>query len=137
MPGPKTRYLDEKEIDQLETMAGYRMSQEQIASVIGISRRSLINRMEDQPGVREAWDRGQSIVEEKIKTALMREGVEKGDVKALVFLAKNFANMTDGHSVTIEEKGPTSRENLRKAMAQLMGQDPNDPASGLEPEGDD
>lgn len=56
----RTRWLTDDEIKKIEMMAGWHMTLDQMAALIGIASITLDRRLADQEGVREAYARGKA-----------------------------------------------------------------------------
>lgn len=58
LPRAGVRWITPKEMALIGKLAGLHMTMDQIASLLQISFSTLDRRLQDQPGVREAYDAG-------------------------------------------------------------------------------
>ena len=72
---------------EIERLAGLGMTAAQIADRVGVSRRTLFTRMESDPTLREAMDRGISAAVE-LNATILREEALKGNLTAVIFYLK-------------------------------------------------
>jgi hypothetical protein len=59
--GENIRWFSDKEIEQIREMSGLHMTQDQQAAVLKVSSATMDRRLNDQPGVREAYIEGKAI----------------------------------------------------------------------------
>jgi predicted DNA-binding protein (UPF0251 family) len=81
MPRPRID-LTEHDIEQIELLAGYGLSIQQIGSVIGISKSTLDSRRATEKRVAEAVERGRAMAEAKIGKSLFERAID-GDIAAI------------------------------------------------------
>ena len=72
---------------EIERLAGLGLTAAQIADRVGISRRTLFSRLESDPALREAMDRGVSAAVE-LNATILREEALKGNLTAVIFYLK-------------------------------------------------
>lgn len=91
--------LNKHALEQLETMAGYGLTWGQIAAILGIAKRTLLDRRQDTPAVADAFARGRAKAEAVIGQALYNRA-KTGDVPAIRWWEMTRANRRDSVSVT-------------------------------------
>jgi hypothetical protein len=80
--------------DQVRRLAGLQLSVRQIAGCIGVSRRTMFNRMKTDPNLRAAYQLG--ISEAILKAAeIIMGAIEAGDVKAAKYFLRTRAEWVD------------------------------------------
>ena len=84
--------LTQRDIEQIETMAGLGMSMERICLVLSTSDRpislaTLERRKSESKKAQAAWERGQAVGETRISKRLYDVALE-GDVTALIWIEK-------------------------------------------------
>ena len=72
---------------EIERLAGLGLTAAQIADRVGVSRRTLFARMESDPALREAMDRGISAAVEMYATILQDEAL-RGNLTAIIYFLK-------------------------------------------------
>lgn len=97
-PGRPKKSLDAGLIERL-SMIG--MTILDIAFVLGCNEKTLRNRMEDTPGIQEAYDKGKGRFRMALRMWQAREAA-KGDVPMLKFLGKNELGQSDRFDGKIE-----------------------------------
>jgi hypothetical protein len=81
------RLIDEKELQQVEKLAGLGLNMKQIAHIIGVCKKTLERRMQDQPEVAVAVEKGRALAIAKVsKTAYELALSGKHPVMTIFFL---------------------------------------------------
>ncbi len=128
------------DLEQIHKLAAIMATQKEIAAFLGISLKTFTRRLEDTPDVRNAYDSGR----ERFRMTLRRRMVSvamsrRNDAgRMCIWLSKQELGMSDRSHIRLED-GTTpgmSEEHKRQAMAELMGEDPSDPDSGTEDDGE-
>ena len=83
---PKKRTLTEDEISQVERLAAV-LRMEDIAAFLGITDRTLRNRMNEDPVVRSAYEKGRARAKAAVGTGLLQQARD-GNLTAMIFYAK-------------------------------------------------
>ncbi len=130
---PRKVAIDLKDVHKLAAIMG---TQREIAFYLGIPVRTFERRLEDTPEVREAFESGRAqfrmtLMKRMTSIALSR----RRDAGTMcIWLSKQVLGMQDKLAVTasIGMEAGMSSEIKRRSMAELMGEDPNDPTTGLE-----
>lgn len=130
------------DLEVLEGLAGLRLSQADIAGIMGCSVRTIEKGLAEDEAVRAAYDKGQAGMKEKVRTEVLRRAMSKnedGSWQLLMHLDKTQCGATEKieieHKSSTDEEPGMSIETKRRSMAELMGENPNDPGSGLEDDG--
>src|SRR4051812_30001869 len=87
-PKRRGRRLAHINPDQVRELAGLGMTAEQIASRIGVSRRTLFDRMRREPGLRRAFDEGVAVAIELAARLLWELVIRERKAAALIFWLK-------------------------------------------------
>ncbi len=80
--------LTEKEIKQIELMAGFGLSEEKIALVLEINHRTLRRRKKDSEIVAEAIERGKAKAEMTVAKTLFQMATEGNSLSAVIWYEK-------------------------------------------------
>lgn len=129
------------DLEQLHKLAALMSTHEEIAAILGISRSTFARRMKDTPAVREAYESGHERYRTVLRRRMLSIGMSRrGDAGSMcIWLSKQALGMSDKAHLRVE--GDTtpgmSAERKRQAMAELMGEDPSDPDSGMEDDGEE
>ncbi|HEV8043810.1 MAG TPA: hypothetical protein VGP38_01435 [Rubrobacter sp.] len=84
----EARTFTPTEIGQLERMAGLGMPTDQIAAVLGTSKKTLERRVKDQPGVNDALLRGRAKISAAVRQTLFTMATSGKCVAATIFWLK-------------------------------------------------
>lgn len=87
MARPKIN-IDMKEVEKLASQG---CTVEEIAAHFGVNRSTLYRRA----NFKKTYEIGLEKCKMSVRRALFKKGVESGDTKALIFLAKNMLGMSD------------------------------------------
>lgn len=126
-------------LEEIHKLAALLFRQDEIAAFLGCSRRTFQRHMDKDEELRDAYDSGK----EKFRMTLRRRMVgiamsRRADAgRMCIWLSKQELGMTDKQDITLSD-GTTpgmSGEVRRAAMAELMGEDPNDPEAAMEDDG--
>jgi hypothetical protein len=103
---------------QLEKLAARWLTKEAAADILGISRRTLFDKLKDDPALEAAWLRGRSMLQANTMDWLINSA-QSGSVRAQMFLAERVVGL-DGKSKDSESVTETAREirNALKAMVE-------------------
>lgn len=128
------------DLEQIHKLAAIMATQEDIASFLGISYRTFRRRLADTPAVKEAYESGKGRLRMTLRRRMMGISMSsRPDAGRMsIWLSKQVLGMSDKQNIVLED-GTTpgmSEENKRKHMAELMGEDPGDPDSGMEDDGE-
>lgn len=127
MARPKPE-LTEDQMRQLETMAGYGLTVDKMAAILGFSKKTLERIMADNPAVSDAIEKGRSTAESAItKTAY--EMAKSGKVPAMtMFWLKCRARWREVHSVELSgpDGGPLRLEELVAGSGKKADGEPKD-----------
>ena len=91
-------------LKQVEGYAGRFMQQQQIADILGISHETWYLKLKEYPELSEALRSGRSKAVAHIGNKLFEVGISKGNVPALLFLAKSIMGL--------KENDPQVQENI-------------------------
>ena len=69
--GENIRWFTDKEIEQIREMSGLHMTQDQQAAILKVSSATMDRRLNDQPGVREAYQEGKSITSALVRKSAL------------------------------------------------------------------
>ena len=83
----KTRVIDDKEMAQVEAMAGTGVTNEMIADYMGVSRTTWFDIKARQPEVMDAYMRGKAKTGAKVGQTIVKAALE-GNMTAAIFYAK-------------------------------------------------
>lgn len=132
----KVLTLTPEQVDTLELLAGFGNTVEEAAAVLGVSTRTLARRIKTSPEAADAWANGKARLRHECHRRVL-SGMRAGNERLTIFAAKNWAGMRDQHHVEVaSEKPAPTGETVRRRMAELMGEDPNNPAAGMEDDGE-
>ena len=108
MARPK-KILTQKQIAELEKLAGYGLSQELIADFFNISDRTLRNRMKEDPEIYAAYKKGKAAAISHAAEKL-HQAIDNGNLTAIIFFLKTKAGFkeTEVHEVTGSDGDPLS-----------------------------
>src|SRR4051794_33684405 len=84
---------------QVETLASLWLTKESAADFLGITRKSLYNKMDADPEIAAAWQRGRAKTQASTMQGLIAAG-RNGNVRALIFLAERLCGLKE--TVTLE-----------------------------------
>ena len=79
---PPRKNLTARDMAEIERMAGYGLTENQIAAVLGFSSTTMWRRKQEQAEITQALERGQAKVERDIGKALVTRA-KSGDVAAI------------------------------------------------------
>ena len=79
------------DMDKVEELASQGCTVEEIAAYFNVNRSTLYRRA----NFKKTYQRGLEKCKMSVRRALFKKGVEQGDTKALIFLAKNILGMSD------------------------------------------
>lgn len=79
------------DMNKVEKLASQGCTVEEIAAHFGVNRSTLYRRK----NFRKVYQQGLEKCKMSVRRALFKKGVESGDTKALIFLAKNILGMSD------------------------------------------
>ena len=119
--GPKPKVIT---ADQVRALSAMQCTQEEIASVFGLQRRHFIQRMENEPELREAWETGQGQGRMSIRR-MQFDLLKGGNVTMAIWLGKQYLGQTDRLShggipgQPIEVKSESAREALISRIVSL------------------
>ena len=99
----RTSLLTNDQIAEVERMAELACTHDEISHILGVSPATFRNRMDDQGGVRGAYEKGRAKGHEEVKGAL-RKQIRDGNVTAMIFYLKTQCGWKD--TQTIEHTGP-------------------------------
>lgn len=94
--------ITEAHLRQIETLAGYGLTQAAIAAVIGVHPDTLLVRKKADPAISLALTRGKAVAEAAIGQALFVKA-KAGDVKAITWWEMTRANRSARQHVQTEE----------------------------------
>lgn len=101
MARPPIEITDEH-IRQAEILAGYGLTQNQIADVLGIARRTFA-RKKDEPRVLAALEKGQAKAQMNMAKSIYERGTS-GDMTAAIWWEKTRAGRHEKVAVMVEER---------------------------------
>lgn len=101
--GRPRKSITAKHLRQIETLAGYGLTEKQIACVIGLSAATFRRRKEDEDRVLSALEKGQAVAQSVIAQALFVKA-RNGDLGAIVWWEKTRAGRRE--LLRIAELGP-------------------------------
>jgi hypothetical protein len=102
--------------EQIENLAQFGLNQHEIAAALGVSRLTIIRRLED-PEYREAYERGKAKLGAFAKKLII-ESAKKGNTKAQLFLVQNASDWVQKKHVQVEGE-VTSRHYVAEIPAPL------------------
>lgn len=128
------------DLEVVHKLAAIMATQEEISAFIGISRSTFTRRLDDCQEVRDAYESGRERFRMTLRRRMVSIGMSrrKDAGRMCIWLSKQELGMSDKKNIRLED-GTTpgmSEEMKRQAMAELMGEDPNNPESGLEDDGE-
>jgi hypothetical protein len=110
MGRPKIEITDEQ-LRQAELLAGYGLTQDQIADVLGIAHRTFA-RKQDEPRVLAALQKGRAEAQHKIGKSIFEKAL-KGDMTAAIWWEKTRAGRHE--KVVQEHQGKGVEINIGRA----------------------
>ena len=110
MSRPKIEISDEQ-IRQAEILAGYGLTQNQIADVLGISRRTF-SRKQDEPRVLAALEKGRALAQRQVGKSIYEKAL-KGDMTAAIWWEKTRAGRSE--RVITRHEGKSVEINIGRA----------------------
>lgn len=87
--------LSPEEIKKIQDLAGYGLTMDKIAHVIGISKKTLERRMKDTPGVADAIEKGRADAEANITESAFRMAKSGKTPAMTIFWLKCRARWTE------------------------------------------
>lgn len=130
------------DLDVLRKLAGAHLTQGDIAAIMGMPRRTLEDALARGDEVRAAYDEGRADTRQEISGEIKRRamaGETNGADMLLKHLHVTLCEKPEKLQIETSEKGEKtpgmSGEATRRAMAKLMGENPNDPLAGTEDDG--
>jgi hypothetical protein len=106
MARPKIAITDDQ-LRQVELMAGWGMSQAQIAHILKVSPDTWTRRKRDSAAVAAAYERGKAVAESRVAERLFSRAAVDGDVSAIRY----WENTRTGRTETSVQKRETSGPN--------------------------
>jgi phage-related minor tail protein len=94
-------------LEQVQILAGYGLTEAQIAHVIGVSPATFRRRKEDEEQVLSALEKGQAVAQSVIAQALYNKA-KAGDLGAIVWWEKTRAGRHETTTTRIEGAMPTT-----------------------------
>lgn len=138
--GKKGKRFD-VDLEQVHKLAAMMSTQAEIAAILGMSQITFKRRLRDNPAIREAYDSGKERFRTVIRRRMLSIGMSRrSDAgKMCIWLSKQALGMSDKAHLRVEDDRTPgmSAERKRQAMAELMGEDPRDPDSGMEDDGEE
>ncbi|MGB1290544.1 MAG: helix-turn-helix domain-containing protein [Pseudoalteromonas sp.] len=114
--------IKEEDIDRVETMASYGLKVEQIAAILKMSRKTFYRRMEENPKIEEALEKGRSVAVYNVSQTAYQQAVS-GKVPAMtMFWLKCRAKWQESHKIIHEGKidfDKLSDDEIEKRLKQL------------------
>ena len=95
LPGEQVRWLTPHEIAQVADMAGLHMTMDQISAILQISFSTLDRRLQDQPGVREAYENGRAGKSQMVRQAAFNMAVSGLHPAVTIFWLKTKENFIE------------------------------------------
>lgn len=124
---PPKRVLSQREVDQIEELAGLGLSKEKIARVMGVSRGTLDKWLKD-PDVAEYFEAGRAKAEEAVGRALMDQ-CRRGNIVAIQWWEKTRAGRRERIDVVTANVAEIMRAMNEASELQLRriaaGEDPH------------
>jgi hypothetical protein len=87
-PGPGLKPL-RATLEQVETLAGLGLTEDEIAPYLGICRKTLAKRKKRSPAFAEAMLRGKIRADTTVVKSLYTKATDQGDTIAMIFWLKN------------------------------------------------
>jgi hypothetical protein len=123
---------------QVEAAAAYRLNHRQLAAILGCNRKTIQNRMHEDPEYREAYERGRAMAESEI-LQLLYSSARMGNVKAQMFLAQSLLGLSNRE--TVRHEGEINTRYVVELPAEAPAMDDWQrtfrPGTGAEPSPDD
>jgi predicted DNA-binding protein (UPF0251 family) len=118
MRSSRKKNLNLDEIKQIETMSGLGLKVEQMAAILGMSKRTFERRIKDTDGASDALEKGRALAAIQVtKTAF--EMAKSGRVPVMtMFWLKCRQNWRDQQHVTIEDTSETKELKERATTAE-------------------
>lgn len=115
-------------IEQVQILAGYGLTETQIAHVIGLSPATFRRRKEDEEAVLSALEKGQAVAQSVIAQALYNKA-KAGDLGAIVWWEKTRAGRYETHRTELTGAGggpvitaDRARDELEKDLDRIAKQ---------------
>lgn len=92
-----------KEVNTLEIVknaAGMGFTQDQIGSLLGFSSRTLRNKFNEDPELKQAYEEGREAIKYEVTQHLM-DKIRKGDTACIIFYLKCQCGWKDSKSIEI------------------------------------
>lgn len=99
---PRGRPPKPIDLELLEELAALQCTHAEIASVLKVGRSTLLERMKNEPEIRDAYERGR----ESGKVSLRRlqwNSAKQGNVTMQIWLGKQYAGQSDKHESRVEQ----------------------------------
>lgn len=91
----KKRLITDSEIKEIQNYASLGATMEDMAAILGICKRTLERRVNDQEAVAVALKKGRGLANVKMAQSLFHAGTKKGNVTAMIFWLKSRAGWSD------------------------------------------
>lgn len=96
--------LSEKQLIEITRLAGIGLTIKQISYILNLKERTLTRRLSDTEEVREAYEKGKTLADQKVLKALFRK-IEEGNVACILFYLKTRCNWRETDKVETKEEG--------------------------------
>lgn len=108
----KKRLITPQEIKEIQNYASLGATMDDIAAIVGISKRTLQRRSKDQEEVAVTLKKGRALANVKMSQSLFMAGTKKGNVTAMIFWLKARAGWTEHGLDPYREDEYTPKESL-------------------------
>lgn len=91
----KKRLLDQKELEQVEKLAGLGLNMKQIGYVVGVSKETMERRMKDQPEVADAVEKGRAMALAAVTKSAFQQAISGKQPAMTMFWLKCRAGWSE------------------------------------------
>lgn len=117
--------------EQLSKLAEIYVSLTEAAYILGVSRKTLWQRMKEEEELRSAWQAGRARTRAAIRRKQIQEALS-GNTAMLIWLGKNLLGQTDKHEQRVEQSNIEKTRPITTALPPGYALDLSDQDDGQE-----
>ncbi|MGC8710972.1 MAG: hypothetical protein ACP5RH_01135 [Leptodesmis sp.] len=121
--GRKKIQLSERDLEQIEVMAGFGLQEDRIARVIGISPKTLQRRKKEMELLQEAIERGRAKAEVAIGRSLYNLAVVDQNISAIIWYEKTRCGRSERSQIEVVKAVESQIDEMLNRLQAVMKSD--------------